>query len=150
MVESRAIYFDGPLGETIRYGEIPEEHLPEFKKRRQELFEYLSNVDEFMGEMFLEDARYPTEAELKAAIRRTCLAKTFTPVFVGSALKNKGVQKLLDGVLDYLPDPSEVANFALDESKEVPVKVQTNPERSGKHKALCLAFKLEVWVFDRF
>ncbi len=117
--------------------------MPEFKKRRQELFEYLSNVDELMGEMFLEE-RYPSEEELKAAIRRTCLAKTFTPVFVGSALKNKGVQKLLDGVLDYLPDPSEVANFALDESGEKPVKVQTNPERSGRHRALCLAFKLEV------
>ena len=53
---------------------------------------------------------------MKAAIRRNCLAKTFAPIFVGSALKNKGVQKLLDGVLDYLPNPSQIANFALDES----------------------------------
>ena len=51
---------------------------------------------------------------------------------------------MLDGVLEYLPNPSEIANFALDESEpEKPVKVQTNPERSGKHKALSLAFKLE-------
>ena len=89
--------------------------MDEFKKRKQELIESLSNVDEELGEMFL-DEREPTNEQLKIAIRRSTLAKTFCPVFVGSALRNKGVQKLLDGVVDYLPNPSEVANFALDES----------------------------------
>ena len=106
-------------------------------------------MDEELGELFLEE-KYPSKELLKKAIRRTCLAKTFTPIFVGSALKNKGVQKLLDGVLDYLPNPAEVANFALNESGEALVKVQTNPERSSKHKALCLAFKLEVCLFKVF
>ena len=79
--------------------------------------ESVSNVDEELGELFLEEKK-PTNQQLKAAIRRNCIKRTFTPIFVGTALKNKGVQKLLDGVLDYLPDPSEVPNFALDESLE--------------------------------
>lgn len=87
----------------------------EAKKKRQELIESVSNVDEQLGEMFL-DEKVPTTEQIKAAIRRTVIKRTFAPVFVGSALKNKGVQKLLDGVIDYLPNPSEVANFALDES----------------------------------
>ena len=73
-------------------------------------------MDEVLGEMFL-DERVPDNEQIKQAIRRNVIKRTFTPVFVGSALKNKGVQKLLDGVLEYLPNPAEVANFALDESK---------------------------------
>lgn len=62
--------------------------------------------------MFLNEAEI-TEKDIKCAIRRTCLKRTFTPVLVGTALKNKGVQPLLDAVLDYLPNPGEVDNFAL-------------------------------------
>lgn len=142
VVEEKALYFEGNLGEDITEGPIPEEFMPEFTKRKQELIEYLSNVDDELGELFLEEVT-PTKEQIINAIRRTTLAKTFTPVFVGSALKNKGVQKLLDGVLSYLPNPSEISNFALNEAEEKPVKVQTNPERSSRHKALSLAFKLE-------
>jgi len=94
---------------------VPEEYIAELKKKKQDLIEALSNVDEELGELFL-DEKEPTKDQIKRSIRRNTLAKTFCPVFVGSALKNKGVQKLLDGVIDYLPNPSQVANFALDES----------------------------------
>ena len=90
MVEEKALYFEGELGVEVREGPVPEEYLPELAKRKQELLEYVSNVDEELGEMFLEE-RLPSKEQLKRAIRRTTLAKTFTPVFVGSALKNKGV-----------------------------------------------------------
>ncbi len=71
----------------------------------------------------------PDEEQLKAAIRRQTVACKFFPVFMGSAFKNKGVQKLLDGVLDYLPEPSEKQNFSLDQSKnEEPVEVTAKRE----------------------
>jgi elongation factor G len=61
----------------------------------------------------ISEEKVPTEADIMAAVRRACIARTFTPVMVGTALKNKGVQPLLDGVLQYLPSPKEVDNFAL-------------------------------------
>lgn len=80
------------------------------------MIEHLSNADEALGELFLNESEI-TVQHIKDAVRRTCLKRTFTPVLVGTALKNKGVQPLLDAVLDYLPHPGEVENFAFLETK---------------------------------
>ncbi|KAG0720836.1 Elongation factor G, mitochondrial [Chionoecetes opilio] len=106
LVEQRAVYFEGDLGTTVRYDEIPLEMRVESEERRQELIEHLSNGDDIIGEMFLEE-KTPSIEDLHAGIRRACLARSFTPVMMGTALKNKGVQSLLDGVLRYFPNPSE-------------------------------------------
>ncbi|RNA01616.1 Elongation factor mitochondrial [Brachionus plicatilis] len=143
VIEEKAIYFDGDCGEILREEPVPNEYKDELKKKKQELIESLSNVDEELGEMFL-DEKVPTNEQIQNAIRRNVINRTFTPIFVGSALKNKGVQKLLDGVIQYLPNPSEITNYALDESSENPVKIPINPDRSGENKFLGLAFKLEA------
>jgi elongation factor G len=69
-------------------------------------------VDEHIGELFLMDEK-PTVEDLVGAIRRATIANTFVPVFMGSAFKNKGVQPLLDAVVDFLPCPTDVENVAL-------------------------------------
>ena len=145
LIRRKAIYFEGPLGDQVRYDEIPGDMKVESEARRRELIEHVSNVDEVLGEMYLEE-RPITENDIKVAIRRTCLKRTFTPVLVGTALKNKGVQPLLDAVLEYLPNPGEVPNYALREKEGAdPERVPLDASRrADSRKFVALAFKLEA------
>ncbi|NXJ44286.1 EFGM factor, partial [Ciconia maguari] len=150
LIEEKAIYFDGALGQTLRYDEIPAEFRAEAAERRRELIECVANSDDQLGELFLEE-KIPTAAELKLAIRRATLKKSFTPVLVGSALKNKGVQPLLDAVLEYLPNPSEVENYAIlnQEDSEDKTKFLLNSARDNSQPFIGLAFKLEAGRFGQ-
>ncbi|NWS10243.1 EFGM factor, partial [Pachyramphus minor] len=150
LIEEKAIYFDGALGQTLRFEEIPAELRAEAAERRRELIECVANSDDQLGEMFLEE-KIPTAAELKLAIRRATLKKSFTPVLVGSALKNKGVQPLLDAVLEYLPNPSEVENYALlnQGDSEDESKFLLNSARDDSQPFIGLAFKLEAGKFGQ-
>ncbi|XP_068811050.1 elongation factor G, mitochondrial isoform X1 [Struthio camelus] len=150
LIEERAIYFDGALGQTLRYDEIPAEFRAEAAERRRELIECVANSDDQLGELFLEE-KIPTAADLKLAIRRATLKKSFTPVLVGSALKNKGVQPLLDAVLEYLPNPSEVENYAMlnQADSEDKTKFLLNSSRDNSQPFIGLAFKLEAGRFGQ-
>ncbi|NXW09581.1 EFGM factor, partial [Fregetta grallaria] len=150
LTEEKAIYFDGALGQTLRYDEIPAEFRAEAAERRRELIECVANSDDQLGELFLEE-KIPTAAELKLAIRRATLKKSFTPVLVGSALKNKGVQPLLDAVLEYLPNPSEVENYAIlnQGESEDKTKFLLNSARDDSQPFIGLAFKLEAGRFGQ-
>nr|XP_027789625.1 elongation factor G, mitochondrial isoform X2 [Marmota flaviventris] len=139
------------MSQTVRYGEIPAELRVAAADHRQELIECVANSDEQLGELFLEE-KVPSISDLKLAIRRATLNRSFTPVFLGSALKNKGVQPLLDAVLEYLPDPSEVPNYAVlnqeNDSKEK-TKILMNSQRDNSHPFVGLAFKLEAGRFGQ-
>ncbi|XP_077899622.1 elongation factor G, mitochondrial isoform X2 [Ictidomys tridecemlineatus] len=139
------------MSQTVRYGEIPAELRAAAADHRQELIECVANSDEQFGELFLEE-KVPSISDLKLAIRRATLNRSFTPVFLGSALKNKGVQPLLDAVLEYLPDPSEVPNYAVlnqeNDSKEK-TKILMNSQRDNSHPFVGLAFKLEAGRFGQ-
>lgn len=93
-----------------------------------------------MEEYFLEENLEVPIDELKASIRKHTISLDFAPVFMGSAFKNKGVQLLLDGVLDYLPKPYEVENFAFDKLKD---GEKTKMIIDSKKPFVGLAFKLE-------
>ncbi|XP_045458688.1 elongation factor G, mitochondrial [Melitaea cinxia] len=150
LIEEKAMYFDGDYGEVVRLDEIRQDRRTEVKERRHELIEHLSNVDETLGELFLEE-KTPTVTEIKQAIRRVTLKRTFTPVLLGTALKNKGVQPLLDAVLDYLPHPGEVENTAIiNETKGSEGQtIVLDPARNGSKPFVGLAFKLEVSKFGQ-
>ncbi|KAG5880215.1 hypothetical protein JTB14_019005 [Gonioctena quinquepunctata] len=149
LITEQSIYFDGSYGEQLRYDEIPKDMRTESDERRHELIEYLSNCDDTFGEMYLEEKPF-TKDDIKAAIRRSCLKRKFTPVLVGTALKNKGVQPLLDAVLDYLPNPGEVSNYGLKEREgQESLKVLLDGSRSNANPFVALAFKLEAGRFGQ-
>lgn len=148
LLNMRAIYFEGPMGERMVDAEIPSGMVKEAEEKRQELMEAVTNADELLGEMFLEE-KTPTLQQLKEAIRRTCIKRTFTPVLLGTALKNKGVQCLLDAVLEYLPNPAQVENYAMNETGSEPVKHGLSSLRDDSHPFVALAFKLEAGQYGQ-
>ena len=111
LVRRVAVTYGGPRGEAVEEGPVPAELAEAVEAARQELVEAVAEVDDEVAELFLAEAEV-TPAALGAAIARTVKALRFVPVFMGSAFKNKGVQTLLDGVVDYLPSPLEVPNTA--------------------------------------
>ncbi|KAL1993151.1 hypothetical protein VTN49DRAFT_3908 [Thermomyces lanuginosus] len=146
LIRMKAIYNEGPRGEIIvEKDEIPDKVKDIVQERRKKLIETLADVDDEMAELFLEETE-PTVEQIKAAIRRATISLKFTPVFMGSALANKGVQPMLDGVCDYLPNPSEVTNMALDRKrKEAQVKLVPY----SSQPFVGLAFKLEESNFGQ-
>ncbi len=107
LVRMRAVYYKDDLGVEIDDREIPEDLLVEATTAREHLLEEVSRYDDALVELLIEDQEIP-EAVLKNAIRKATLAIAMTPVLCGSSFKNKGVQPLLDAVIDYLPSPLDV------------------------------------------
>ncbi len=139
LVTMKAICFDGTHGDVVRVEEIPGHLLSEARERREELIDGASLFSDTLTDAVLEEKEITTDMII-SAVRRGTLARQITPVFIGSAYKNKGVQPLLDAVVDYLPCPSEVENTALDlNNNEVPVILSCDPEKP----VVALAFKLE-------
>jgi elongation factor G len=139
LVAMKALYFDGDNGEVVRTEEIPENLLAEAKTKREELIDAASMFSDELTEAILEDRNIPEDLIL-TAVRRGTLKRELTPVFMGSAYKNKGVQPLLDAVNRLLPCPADVQNEALDrDNNEAPVILSSDP---GK-PIVALAFKLE-------
>lgn len=119
LVRWKTVWNEGEKGIEVREEDGVPADLETFaKEKRQELIEQLSEADETMADIFLEE-RQPTLEELAVSIRRATVACKFSPVFMGSAIKNKGVQAMLDGVCAYLPNPSEVPVTAIDMSQRV-------------------------------
>lgn len=138
LVSMKAVYFDGANGEDLREEDIPVALLPLAQEKREALIDAAAMFSDELMEAALEENI--TAELLIEAVRKGTIARQMTPVFMGSAYKNKGVQPLLDAVTRYLPCPSDVENQALDmEDSESPVTLSSDPE----DPLVALAFKLE-------
>jgi elongation factor G len=107
LVQNKAILYKDELGQDWEISDIPEAHADAAADAREKMLDELSHYDDELTEMILEEADIPAD-RIKAAIRKATLAVQMTPVLCGSSFKNKGVQPLLDAIVDYLPSPIEV------------------------------------------
>jgi len=138
LVGMKAVYFDGDNGEQVRVEDVPEAMLPEAEQKREELIDAASMFSDELTEAALEGR--VTEDMLFQAIRKGALTRKLTPVLMGSAYKNKGVQPLLDAVTKVLPSPLDVEDVALDaDDNETSVSLKADPSAP----LVSLAFKLE-------
>ncbi|MDM5318383.1 elongation factor G [Fictibacillus sp. b24] len=138
LVEMNAVFYGNDLGTDIEVREIPEEHMPLAEEYRNKLIEAVAELDEEMMMKYLEGEEI-TKEELKAGIRQGTCNVEFYPVMCGSAFKNKGVQLMLDAVLDYLPSPVDVPAIkgVLPDSEE-----EVTRESSDEAPFSALAFKV--------
>ena len=145
LVEMKAIYFDsGADGLQERFEDIPEELMAEAKAKREELLDAASMFSDELMEAILDDSVTPEL--IRAAVRKGTIGLQLCPVFMGSAYKNKGIQPLLDGVVSYLPNPTEVENKALDlDNNEKEIVLESKEDA----KPVILAFKLEDGQFGQ-
>ncbi|KAI0380347.1 translation elongation factor G [Hypomontagnella monticulosa] len=139
LIDMKAIYSEGPKGTIVRVGPVPEDLKELSEQKRQELIEKLADVDDEIAEIFLEEGT-PSNQQIRDAIRRATIALKFTPVMMGSALADKSIQPLLDAVCDYLPNPADVENVALDRTKN---EEETKLVPYNSLPFVGLAFKLE-------
>jgi len=108
LVEMRAITYQDDLGQNMDVGEIPAELLEQANEYHHQLIDAVADHDDELLETYLEDEAAVTPDMLRRALRAATLDITVTPILLGSAFKNKGVQPLLDAVIDYLPSPLDV------------------------------------------
>lgn len=150
LVENKAYYFNAETLGTDE-GEIPADMLDEVEEYRETLIEKAADFDEGIMEAYLGGEEVTAE-KIRSAIRKGTIAMGLTPVFCGSAFKNKGVQAMLDGVVDYLPSPADIPGpkvasaelFARQERGDGDIKEEEKHELAvgDKEKFAGLAFKL--------
>ncbi|HDL74983.1 MAG TPA: elongation factor G, partial [bacterium] len=138
LFKMKALMFEGDFGQIIKEEEIPENLKEQADKYRKELIEKISSEDEKLLEKYLE-GKEPSEKELKNVLRKATIDYKLIPVFCGTALKNKGIQPILDAVIDYLPSPDNLSAIEGINPKTGEVE-KRKPEDSESFSAL--AFKV--------
>ena len=144
LVRMKAIIYKDDLGREVEETEIPAEFLKQAREYRAKLIESIAETDEALLEKFMMEEEFE-EAEIKAAVRKGTIDGSIMPMLCGSAFKNKGVQVLLDAVVDYLPAPPEVPPIA----GELPNGEAALRHSSDDEPFAALAFKIASDKFGR-
>jgi elongation factor G len=144
LFSEKAIYWDEGLGEEPRITDIPADLVASASEMRERMIEQIAEVDDDLTLKYLEGEDISIE-ELKVALRKAVIANIATPVYCGSSLRNKGVQPLLDAIIDYLPSPVEVPavrGFVPDKDKEI----ERPPEDDAPLSALVFKIVTDPYV----
>ena len=140
LLDMKAIlYNESTLGARFEYSDIPHDMVDEANKWRHHLIEETAAYDEHLLEKYLEGEEISVD-EIKAAVRKGCIDNTFVPTLCGSAFKNKGVQRLLDAIVDFLPSPIDVGEVVGYDPNDNEVELKRKPNMESPFSAL--AFKI--------
>jgi len=144
LIKMKAFYFKGASGENVHEEEIPEHLMEKALEKRDVLLDNVSMFSDTLMEAYLENR--VDEDLVYEAVRNGTLSLDLTPVFLGAAFKNKGIQSLLDGVVSYLPSPIDVKNVALDLDQD---EAEINLQCKSDAPMVLLAFKLDDTRFGQ-
>ena len=139
------LYNESSLGAHFEIGDIPNDMVEEAEKWRHHLIEETASYDEHLLKKYLDEKEI-TEDELKAAIRKGCLDNTFVPTLCGSAFKNKGVQRLLDAVNDFLPSPLDIGSINGYDPDDSDVVITRKPSVDDSFSALAFKVMTDPYV----
>jgi len=143
LTKKMAIFDEASQGATTTWVDVPVEHQDQLDELYEKLYERACDFDDVLAEKYL-DGQVVTPEEIKAAIRKGVIAQEITPVFCGTAFKNKGVQQLLDAVVDYLPSPLDVPPI---EGKDVDSEEVLIRKPDSSEPFAALAFKIMMDPF---
>ena len=139
------LYSESSLGTDFEYSDIPEDMIKISTQWRNHLVEEVSSTNELLMEKYISEENITVD-ELKDAIRNGCIDNSFIPVLCGSAFKNKGVQRLLDAVVDFLPSPLDVGEIKGFEPRDSSVELSRKPDLSEPFSALAFKIMTDPYV----
>ncbi len=147
LIENKAViwYDDKDMGTKFELTDIPEEYKDEAEEWRGKLIEAVAEYDDDLLERFFEDPDLITKDEIIDAIRKATIDRTIIPVLCGSAFKNKGVQRLLDAIITYLPSPQDVDNIK-GVNPDTEKEIERKPEESEPLSALAFKIATDPYV----
>ena len=145
MLMKSILYNESTMGTRFEYGEIPDDMKDVAEKWRHHLIEETASYDEQLMEKYLNDEEITVD-EIKRAIRKGCLDNTFVPTLCGSAFKNKGVQRLLDAIVNLLPSPKDVGSVSGTSPEDSATKISRLPEDNEPFSALAFKIMTDPYV----
>lgn len=144
LMTMKSLTFEGKMGEQVVEGEIPEELKEKANEWREKMVEKIAETDDDLTEKYLNGDEITVE-ELKAATRKAVVNVTLIPVFVGTALRNKGVQPVLDAVVDYLPSPLDVPSM-IGKHEKTEEEMEIKPSEEDPFSALAFKVATDPYV----